>query len=252
MFLEDINLNIAYYHDRKRILTIDIKKKICKYVYLMLSNILKYISNNFSNPSGIGGDISTGIMNLINQKQYKAVLKNLKLEPNNSILDIGFGNGYLLKKIIRQNISVKIYGIEISKDMVQKVQLKNIHSIDSGILKLDLANINKTLLENDFFDKAYTVNTIYFWKEIEKCFSEIKRILKPNGIFINVIYTKEYLGKILFTKYDFNKYSVQEIEEMTKGNRMEIIETIEIIKNKSYCIISKKQVTCKGVRNFHR
>ena len=35
------------------------------------------------------------------------------------------------------------------------------------------------------------LNTIYFWDDLEKCFSEIKRILKPNGIFINAIYSKD-------------------------------------------------------------
>jgi len=207
----------------------------------MLSNIVKYIADNFGNPAGIGGDISTKIMNLLNQKQYNTVLRNIKLEPNNCILDIGFGNGYLLKKIIRQNIPVKIYGIEISNDMLNKVKLKNIHNIEKGILELYLANINETSFENNLFDKMYTINTIYFWNELNKCFSEIKRILKPNGIFINVIYTKKYLEKILFTKYGFNKYSVEEIEKITKNNGMEIIGTIEIKKNKSYCIISKNK-----------
>ena len=206
----------------------------------MLSNIVRYISNNFGNPTGIGGVVSTKFMNLFNQKQYKSVLRNIKLEPNNCVLDIGFGNGYLIKKLVEQNVPVKIYGIEISKDMLQKVKLKNMQNIENGILELDLANINKTSFENNFFDKAYTVNTIYFWNELEKCFSEIKRILKPNGIFMNVIYTKEFLDKILYTKYGFKKYSVEEIIKMTKENGMEIIETIEIKKNKSYCIISKK------------
>ena len=210
------------------------------YNCLMLSNIVRYISNNFGNPTGIGGVVSTKFMNFFNQKQYKSVLQNMKLEPNNRVLDIGFGNGYLIKKLVEQNVPVKIYGIEISKDMLQKVKLKNMQNIENGILELDLANINKTSFENNFFDKAYTVNTIYFWNELEKCFSEIKRILKPNGIFMNVIYTKEFLDKILYTKYGFKKYSVEEIIKMTKENGMEIIETIEIKKNKSYCIISKK------------
>ena len=178
-------------------------------------------------------------MNLLNQKQYKAVLQNLKLEPGNSILDIGFGNGYLLKKIIGQNVPVKIYGLEISNDMLYKVKTNNIQNIKKGILELCLANISKTSFENDLFDKAYTVNTIYFWNEMDKCFSEIKRILKPKGVFLNVVYTKKYLDRILFAQYGFNKYGVEEIEKITKDNGMELITTIEIKKNKSYCIISR-------------
>jgi ubiquinone/menaquinone biosynthesis C-methylase UbiE len=111
--------------------------------------------------------------------------------------------------------------------------------INNGTLKLSLENICKTAFDDNTFDKIYTVNTIYFWKELEKCFSEIKRILKPNGIFMNAIYTKEYLNKIIYTKYGFNKYTVEEMEEITKKNGMKIIKTIEVKKNKSYCIISE-------------
>jgi ubiquinone/menaquinone biosynthesis C-methylase UbiE len=161
------------------------------------------------------------------------------LEPNNTVLDIGFGNGFLIKKIFKKNIPVKIYGIEISQDMVNKVSSKYKKYVNNGNLLLKLENIEKTSFENNLFDKICTINTIYFWEDFGKCFSEIKRILKPNGLFLNVIYTKDYLNKIIYTKYGFKKFTAEEIVNITKENGMEIINTIEIVKNKSYCIVSK-------------
>jgi len=207
----------------------------------MINKFIKYVGNNFGNPNGIGGKITTKIMNIMNKNQYKAILDNINLKPNNNVLDIGFGNGYLLNKLFKKYILVNIYGIEISDDMLNNVSQKNKQIIEEGKLKLFLEDISKTSFEKNTFDKIYTVNTVYFWNELGKSFSEIKRILKPNGIFMNVIYTKKYLEKILFTKYGFNKYSVEEIERITKDNGMEIMETIEIKKNKSYCIISKNK-----------
>ncbi|GHV72162.1 SAM-dependent methyltransferase [Spirochaetia bacterium] len=205
----------------------------------MFKKFVEYVGKNFGNPNGIGGKISTKIMNIINQKQYNAVLENINLKPNNIILDIGFGNGYLLNKLFKQNNNITIYGIEISKDMLNKVKQKYMEKINNGSLKLFLENISKTSFEKSTFDKIYTVNTVYFWNELDKCFSEIKNILKPNGIFMNVIYTKEYLDKIVYTEYGFNKYTVEEMEKITQDNGMKIIKTIETKKNKSYCIISE-------------
>jgi effector-binding domain-containing protein len=37
----------------------------------------------------------------------------------------------------------------------------------------------------------------------------------------------------------FNKYTVDDIKKLTENNGMSIIKTIEIQKDKSYCIISK-------------
>jgi cyclopropane fatty-acyl-phospholipid synthase-like methyltransferase len=207
----------------------------------MFKNFIKYVGNNFGNPRGIGGKISTLIMNIINQKQYDALLKNINLKPNNTILDIGFGNGYLINKLFEQNVPVTVYGIEISNDMLHKVECKQKKNIENGRLKLFLEDIGQASFERDTFDKIYTINTIYFWADLEKCFSIIKKILKPNGIFINIIYTKKFMDKIIYTKYGFNKYTVDEIENMTKNYGMEIRHTIEIKQNKSYCIIAENK-----------
>jgi ubiquinone/menaquinone biosynthesis C-methylase UbiE len=146
-----------------------------------------------------------------------------------------------LNKLLEKNIPIKIYGIEISNDMINNVSKKYKHIIANGYLKLYLENIVNTSFEDETYNKIYTVNTIYFWNELEKCFSEIKRILKPNGIFLNTIYTKEYLNKIIFTKYGFNKYSIENIIKITEENGMKIIKIVEIKKNKSYCIISENK-----------
>ncbi|AEF82453.1 class I SAM-dependent methyltransferase [Leadbettera azotonutricia] len=201
----------------------------------MFNKFIRYVGKNFGNPNGIGGKISTKIMNVINQKQYKTVLENI--ESKDTVLDIGFGNGYLIEKLFKNKNPI-IYGIEISKDMLEKVKERNVGKIGNGSLKLSLEDISKTSFRSDTFDKVYTVNTVYFWKEPDKCFTEIKRILKQNGVFLNVIYTKEYLDKIVYTKYGFNKFSLEELEQLTVENGMNLIKTIEIQKNKSYCIIS--------------
>jgi ubiquinone/menaquinone biosynthesis C-methylase UbiE len=205
----------------------------------MIDRFIKYVGKNFAKPNGIGGKITTKIMNIMNQRQYKSILRNINLEQNNNILDIGFGNGYLLTKLFEKNIPIKLYGIEISEDMFNMVSIKNRRIIEKGDLKIFLENISKTSFEQNTFDKIYTINTVYFWAKLEECFYEIKRILKSDGIFLNVIYSKNFLDKIQYTKYGFNKYTIEEMEKITQENGMKVIETIEINKNKSYCIISK-------------
>ncbi len=204
----------------------------------MINKFIKFVGNNFGNPSGIVGKLFTKLMNIMNQKQYKAVLENLNLEPNDTLLDIGFGNGYLINKLLKNNIPIKIFGIEISNDMINNVSKKYKQFIENGYLKLCLENIENTSFNNETFDKIYTINTIYFWNDLEKCFSEIKRILKPNGIFLNAIYTKEYLDKIIYTKYGFNKFSLEDIIKVSEKNGMKIIKVVEIKKKKAYCVIA--------------
>jgi ubiquinone/menaquinone biosynthesis C-methylase UbiE len=205
----------------------------------MFNKFIKYIGGNFGNPNGVVGKMSTKLMNIINQRQYKAIFDNINLENNDIILDIGFGNGYFINKLLRKNIKINVYGIEISHDMLNNVSKKYNKFIKNNLLKLSLENIINTSFENNTFSKIYTINTIYFWNNLEKCFSEIKRILKPKGIFLNAIYTKEYLDKIIYTKYGFNKYSIEDMVKLTEENGMKINKIVEIKRNKIYCIISE-------------
>lgn len=200
-------------------------------------NITKYIAKQFGKPTGIGGIISTFIMNRINQVQYKSVKKNLICSEKDRVLDIGFGNGYLIKQLAEKKEGY-FYGIEISNDMLKIGYNRNYELIKQGKIHLTKGNVMAIPFDNSFFDKIYTVNTVYFWEDLDKSLSEIKRVLKPNGIFINVIYSKQWLDNIKYTQYGFLKYTPRDLEEATLRNGLSVFKVIEIKKNVSYCIIS--------------
>ena len=116
-------------------------------------------------------------MNRMNQKQYQAVLDNINVELSDAILDIGFGNGYLLEKLLQQSPQ-KLAGIDISQDMVDTVSKKYQKEIKAHQLDISLADVQALPYEDESFDKIYTVNTVYFWDTIEQSFSEVERVLK--------------------------------------------------------------------------
>lgn len=205
-----------------------------------MNPIFKYISQQFGNPTGFGGKISTFIMNCLNRKQYKAVVENIDIQQTDTILDIGFGNGYLLRKLSNKNPQ-KMCGIEISADMLNTTTIKNRRKIEQGKINILLADVQNLPFENASIDKVYTVNTVYFWQDIDKGFSEIKRVLKPNGIFLNVLYLKKWLDKLPITQFGFTKYTVEQIEKATAESGLKIEKIVEIQQEKSICVIVKKE-----------
>lgn len=171
----------------------------------------------------------------INKRQYDIVFEHLNIQHNDKILDIGFGDSYWIfeKRIIKNSIRpIETGGIKITKN---------------GILRFILQEINRSVfVEENKFSKIYTVNSLFFLNNSENFFPEIIRILKPDGIFINIITIGKYIDKILYKKYGYKKYNFEEIKKVTEKYGMKIIKTIEIKKNKSYCIISKNN----GVREY--
>lgn len=62
----------------------------------------EYIGEQFGNPHGFVGKVCCVIMNIINKAMYKKTVSLLNISDNDNVLDIGYGNGYLLKCIYRK------------------------------------------------------------------------------------------------------------------------------------------------------
>lgn len=124
--------------------------------------------------------------------------------------------------------------------MIKSASKRNKRFIDDNRLFLSEGDIIEIPFDDEFFDKIYTVNTVYFWQDIDKGLSEIKRVLKPGGTFINVVYSKEWLDKSPLTQYGFSKYTLDEVSNASVRNGFRTSDIQEIKKDKSYCLVLKK------------
>jgi ubiquinone/menaquinone biosynthesis C-methylase UbiE len=202
-------------------------------------NLVKYIGSQFSNPRGFGGKLSTYFMNRLNQKQYNKVIELFQDRKPESVLDIGFGNGYLLEKL-SQDSETCFYGIELSDTMVSEAKKRNINKVENKKMWLSKGDVLDLKFEDESFDFMYTVNTVYFWVKFQKGYSEIYRTLKPGGVFANLFYTKEWLDKLKYTKYDFKKYSKDELVDLVAGIGFSKVELVELKKDCAYCLLTWK------------
>jgi len=74
-----------------------------------------YLASQCGNPRGVIGKIMTWAMNRANNVMYKGIIEEINISPKTKILDVGFGNGYLEKLIIRKS-PCSITGIDISEE----------------------------------------------------------------------------------------------------------------------------------------
>lgn len=181
----------------------------------------EYWGKQFGNPTGLGGKIATSIMNCINKPMYKVIEKEIK--NGAKILDIGFGNGCMLKKLLKKTNS-KFYGIDISKDMVKTAHKKNKKWIKRCRLKLSEASVEHIPFDQSF-DQIYTINTIYFWDNLETGLEQIFKKLNVGGELFVVCYTKQWLDKRGRFAQDYKKYQDSQLLEILNdiGFKSELI-----------------------------
>lgn len=197
---------------------------------------VQYIGSQFANPRGIGGKLSTFFMNHLNRIQYRKVIALFQERKPEKVLDIGYGNGYLLQELSK-NSNANFYGIDISESMRMEATKRNAEKIENKTMELLVGDVADLKFDDNTFDFIYTVNTVYFWDDLQKGYEQIYRTLKEDGVFANLFYTKEWLDGITYTKYGFAKYHEKEIEEMVKTFGFQKVELIELKKNCAYCLL---------------
>jgi ubiquinone/menaquinone biosynthesis C-methylase UbiE len=117
------------------------------------------------------------------------------MNPNEDdrILEIGFGNGRLISKMLPKLSRGKVCGIDISGEMVELAYKNNAKWASNGKLEIRKASIADIHYPDNYFDKVFTCNTIYFWPEPGKNIAEVKRVLAPSGEFFCAFRDKELM-----------------------------------------------------------
>lgn len=204
-----------------------------------MRNFSEYLGSQFGNPRGLVGKICCIGMNLINRPMYRNTVARIDLDKGDKILDIGYGNGFLLREIYKR-YKVDMYGIDISKDMKRTASKRNKQAYKNGQLFLEIGDCCNLPYEDDMFSAVSSINTIYFWSDTVKGLSEIRRVLKKGRSFYNLVYTKEWFGDSSFTEKGFTKFDADELVELGKEAGFMKAEVREIVKGKSFMVIYTK------------
>lgn len=110
------------------------------------------------------------------------------------IIDLGCGPGLLSKEINKLIPNGKIIGMDQSVDML-KIAREN--------AKIETIQVisEKIPLDNDSADALVSRFSLTYWKNPKESFSEIYRVLKPNGIVVMELLNREYpRWKIFYRK----------------------------------------------------
>lgn len=135
---------------------------------------------------------------------------------------------------------MEIQGDLSESAVVQNALKRNYKGIEAGKIKLDIGDCCNLSFENDFFDAITSINTIYFWNDTLQGLREIFRTLKPEGVFCNVVYTKEWLQKLSYTKTGFRFFEKEDLIVQGQQAGFSDVEIIDIVKGKSFVVVYKK------------
>lgn len=132
-------------------------------------------------PRGVIGRFFGLTMDLYNKFEHVQTIDALSLRSTDTVLEIGYGTGQAIQMATERLAEGKIIGIDHSQTMYDVATKKNKTAIQQNRAELLVGDANQLNFPDHFFDKVYSIHSIYFWSEPQRVLREIYRVLKSNG-----------------------------------------------------------------------
>ena len=179
----------------------------------------KYV-NQTRKPEGFLGKMMVNGMNGGHAKMADWGMAHLKgIEPE-EVIDIGCGGGRNAGELLKRYPQAKVTAIDYSDVSVKKAAAYNAEAIEGGRCKVQQGDVSALTLPKETFDLATAFETIYFWPGLEKCFAQVGKMLKSEGMFM-IVNESDGTDR---TSLKFEKiidgmkcYTVEEIEDALKS-----------------------------------
>jgi len=150
-------------------------------LFRLLTPVGGALARQLAHPRGwFGRTVITRVLNRGNRDLIDATLRDMALTPETRLLDVGFGGGLLLQRAHDQGVRV-LAGVDPSEEAV--AQLRGRSDVLRGArLRLEVGVVEALPFPDAGFDVVASTNTVYFWPDLARAFSELYRVLGAGGL----------------------------------------------------------------------
>ncbi len=144
----------------------------------------KEILDQLAHPSGSIGKEVLDRLNLVNANINRVTLEALAVRGDERILEIGFGGGALIAELLANGPGVHVVGAEVSWLAVETASQRFRGTAEAHRLEVVPIDESRFPFGDGSFDKATSVNVVYFLSDLQQEFREVFRILRPGGLYV--------------------------------------------------------------------
>jgi len=106
------------------------------------------------------------------------VLEKMRLAATDNVLDIGCGAGWLSRRLAKLVPEGRVVGMDISDEMIRHARRA---SVDFHNLLFAVGEVQEIPWEPNFFSRAISVESSYYWPDPGAGVRDIYRVLRPGG-----------------------------------------------------------------------
>lgn len=149
----------------------------------IMKSIRSVIVEQFGRPRGLLGRLA-GLMMRVrasNRERNERTLAILDIQPEDHVLEIGFGPGLSIEKAAKLASRGKVIGIDHSELMLRQATKRNAEAIRQGRVELRLGTPESMQALALRCDKVFAVNVFMFWKDPVTVLRSLRNVMKPGA-----------------------------------------------------------------------
>ena len=111
-------------------------------------------------------------------------LARMQVGPDSRVLDVGCGSGWATRLLADYAFKGRVTGIDISDEMV-RVARESSESYQN--VDFEVASAEQLPFDTSEFTHAFSMESLYYYRNIPQALKEIYRVMKKGGLFCAVI-----------------------------------------------------------------
>ena len=111
-------------------------------------------------------------------------IQRMQIPAQATVLDVGCGSGWAARLIAQRARQGHVVGIDVSDEMVR---LAREESVKHANVEFQVASAEQLPFDAAEFTHAFSMESLYYYADIERALVEIRRVLKPGGLFVAVV-----------------------------------------------------------------
>ena len=155
-------------------------------------------------------------MNLCHAPLTNWGLKLVDVQDGWTMLDVGCGGGFTIRRLLKRSQDAQVYGIDISEESVAKARKVNADVLDKQVF-VRQGSAEMLPYEDGKFDLVTAVETVYFWPNLPGCLQEVRRVLKPGGKFAILVEVVDSNSKWTSVVEGMTAYSPGDLKQLLDG-----------------------------------
>ena len=175
--------------------------------------LLKSFFNQCARPEGSLGRAMLCFMNYTHAPLTNWGLKLVNVQDGWTMLDVGCGGGFTIRRLLKRSKDAQVYGIDISEESVTKARQVNAEVLDKQVY-VTQGSAEQLPYNDEMFDLVTAVETVYFWPNLPDCLQEVRRVLKPGGKFAIMVEVVDSDSKWTSIVYGMTAYTPEQLKTL--------------------------------------